>query len=381
MNLAKRLLKSSPNGDNYAAEVVDEVLHQAITLNASDIHLEQQPGEVLVRYRVGGSLLPADMLPDGSSTKVLSRIKALARLVTYRSDIPQEGRIVLRDKKFEGRVSTLPTLHGERAVIRLVSRSRCDWLPSQLGWSAAIQANFEAALARPSGVILISGIAGSGKTTTAYAGLRHLLQSADYPRSLVSLEDPIEAEISGVSQSQINPSVGYQWTEGLKALVRQDPEVMFVGEVRDSETAQVVFQAAMMGQVVDTTLHAKSVGDAVRRLLDFDVPAHHLLSGIAFLNCQRLLPSLCGACSSGGKDDTTSACEVCGGSRVGGRLLVSEQLPEFTGGLTRTVIQDLGADEIYREAQKNGMVTLRDWGSQKIASGEVSPSQLKRYLS
>lgn len=368
----------APADEHYAVGVVDRILQAAMRAQASDIHLEQLPGTILVRLRVAGSLIELATIPDGTSAKILSRVKAMARLITYRADIPQEGRIGLAERGLEARVSTLPTIHGERAVIRLASRNAESWLPPQLGLSESVLRCFQAALDRPSGVILISGTAGSGKTTTAYAGLRYLGQSSREPRSLVALEDPIESEIAGVSQSQINPSVGFGWTEGLKALLRQDPEVMFVGEIRDSETARVVFQAAMMGQLVITTLHARSAADALKRLMDLDVPAQHVVSGLEALLCQRLIRSNCSACPPRSTGQTN--CSVCGGSGFSQRMLLAEHLPVIEDALSRAIVTGADTSQLASMATQQGMIPLASLGEQLVEAGRLDPLELKRYL-
>ena len=331
-----------PKTDRYATEVVDRLLRAAIEQGASDVHLEKLPTGIQVRWRIDGTLVNLGQCVDGTSTNILARIKALARLVTYRHDIPQEGRIALADGSLEARVGTLPTLHGERVVIRMASRRALDWLPAQLGLESTALEKLLAVLGATSGVILITGPAGAGKTTTAYACMRYLQQSSTTPRSLVSLEDPIESELKGVSQSQINPNTGYTWTDGLRALLRQDPEVMLVGEIRDAETAAVVFQAAMTGQLVLSTMHARSASDALRRLLDMHVPVHHIRSALDYLVCQRLV--CCGGAQLGEPKSNENA-----------RTLTTELLPTVEGALAESIQADASTIEIETAARSQGM--------------------------
>lgn len=346
-----------PQHDQYATQVVERLLQAALSEGASDIHIEKTGAGVQLRWRVHGNLVDLGTCLDGKTTNILGRIKALARLVTYRHDIPQEGRIVWADRSLEARVGTLPTLHGERAVIRLVNQRAHAWLPEQLGLSPAILSRLQAALEAPSGVILITGPAGAGKTTTAYACLRYLLGRTEFPRSLVALEDPIEAELAGVSQSQINPAIGYTWSDGLKALLRQDPEVMLVGEIRDAETAAIVFQAAMTGQLVISTMHARTVSDALRRLLDMHVPVHHLRSALDFLLCQRLAPARCMTCQ-GQATEQVSQCLDCGGKGFCGRTPQAELLPVIEGELAEAIQAGAGSIELQRAAHSQGMQPL-----------------------
>lgn len=361
MHIAPFLTDLDPRKDDYAIRVVERLLHGAVSVGASDVHLDATPSGVLIKWRVGGDLLAVATIPDGVSAKILARVKALARLITYRHDIPQEGRIQLDDQALEARVGTLPTLHGERAVIRLVAKQTQAWYPVHLGLDSLALARLLDGLHRASGVLLISGTAGSGKTTTAYAALREVLKDDRLQRSIVSLEDPVEAEIEGVSQSPINPAVGYDWTSGLKALLRQDPEVMLVGEIREPATAAVVFQAAMAGQLVITTMHARSAADALRRLLDMQVPAHHLRSALNVLICQRLVRG-------------------SGGSGNHGRVLLAEVLPDIEGELARRILQDADTGTLNQVAQSLGMRCLATLADEAIAANRISASEMARHF-
>ncbi len=375
----------NPNADNYATQAVDRLLEHAVARGASDLHLESAQKKILARLRVDGSLTEVGELADGATTSVLGRVKALARLVTYRNDIPQEGRMILPDRNLEARVGTLPTLHGERAVIRLAGRQALDWLPGQLGLPDELLGQLENGLESSSGVILVTGPAGSGKTTTAYACLRRLLSQTSTPRSLVSLEDPIEAELPGVSQSQINPANGYGWSDGLKALLRQDPEVTFVGEIRDPETAAVVFQAALTGQLVISTMHARCSADAIRRLLDMQVPVHHLQSGLNLLICQRLLRCLCDCQTLSSEPPTGDggpgrSCSSCDDTGYRGRLLLAESLPRIEGELARAIFQDADSGQLDRIAQALGMRSLTTLGNAACEAGRIDSAELKRHF-
>ncbi|MCA9192478.1 MAG: Flp pilus assembly complex ATPase component TadA [Planctomycetales bacterium] len=333
-------LEMSPESEAYATLAVDRILKLAVDNSASDIHLERHPQGISIRMRIGGRLIDYGTIVDGSKTFVLARIKALASLVTYRVDKPQEGRMVFPNG-IEARVSTLPTLHGERAVIRVAARQTVEYFPSQLGLpNFAIEA-LMSGLELSSGVILFTGVAGAGKTTCAYASLRWLVQSVSPARSIVSLEDPIEAEIRGVSQSQISTATGYCWSDGLKAILRQDAEVLLIGEIRDAETAKLVFQAAMTGQLVISTMHARTVSDALRRLLDMQVPVHHLYSCLEFLCCQKLDPVVA--------TDSVAAAEP--------RRLRVELLPRIESELAQAIMAGAGSREIELAARMLGMTS------------------------
>ena len=382
-----------PNRDDFASRAVDRILHAAVVAGASDVHIDATPQGVTLKWRTDGSLVNLGRIPNGSTTTILGRIKALARLITYRHDLPQEGRLALphshlEARHLEARVGTLPTLHGERAVIRIAAKRTGDWLPTQLGMPASVLEQLSSALQAHSGVILLTGTAGSGKTTTAYACVREILNCPALMRSVVTLEDPVETELEGAAQSQVNPAVGYDWSSGLKALLRQDPEVMLVGEIRDAETAAVVFQAALTGQLVITTMHARSSADALRRLLDLQVPAHHLRSALNLLLCQRLVRCLCPVCRDepvpqATNDLTAEACDRCPsclGTGFRGRLLLTESFPELQGELAKTVIEDADCGTIAMVAQSLGMKTLANLASAAVAAGQIPASELRRHF-
>jgi general secretion pathway protein E len=370
-----------PTHDGYAVTVVDRILKAAVAAKATDIHFELSRERTLLLWRIDGTLIDLGSVPNGRTTSILNRIKALARLVTYRSDVPQEGRLIVPEFQLEARVGTLPTLHGERAVIRLASGRKAMRSLQELGLTDTTLNQTRQAIHSASGVILICGPAGSGKTTTAYACLRELSSESTAPRSLVTLEDPIEIEFPGAAQSQINPAVGYDWASGLKALLRQDPEVMLVGEIRDAATAAVVFDAAVTGQLVITTLHARSAADAVRRLLDMQIPAHHLLSGLNLLICQRLLRSVC-ACQPNKLigDEEVQLCPTCGGSGYNGRFLLAEVLPQVEMELARALMSDLNTKQIESIAASSGMMTLLQQATAACDAGRTTAAELKRHF-
>lgn len=369
-----------PTRDDYASQIVDRILRAAVQAEVSDVHLEAGQGTVRIRWRAAGCLLDVATIPQGKTADVLARLKALANLITYRRDIPQEGRLSLAGLSVEARVGTLPTLHGERAVIRLTTRQSVEWLPPHLGLPAEVLAGLQHSLQQPSGVILISGIAGAGKTTTAYASLRQIVSASDTTRSVVTLEDPIEQEVVGTAQSQVNPSVGYDWDVGLKALLRQDPEVLLIGEIRDAATAAVVFRAAMTGQLVITTMHARSAADALRRLLDMQVPVQHLRSALTLLLCQRLVRRVCHECRAGVSPQAMSdeICAACAGTGLGPRRLLAEMLPAVEGELARAIQGDMDSRGLEEVARAAGMLTLRQTAEKAVADGELPVREFRR---
>jgi general secretion pathway protein E len=348
--------------DDYAKSVVDRLLKAAVHAGASDIHLSEkitaQGRSVAIRLRVHGELRSLPDIADGSQTRIMNRVKALARLVTYRHDLPQEGRFEY--DQYQIRVGTLPTLHGERGVIRLQLPEADSMQIDALGLTAHATAALRTALAAHSGVVVISGPAGTGKSTTAYACIREVLaQSRD--RSVVSLEDPVECSLDQVDQSQINSEAGYNWELGLQSVLRQDPEVLLIGEIRDETAAQVVFKAATTGQLVITTLHARSAADALCRLVEMNVPVHQVRSCLLFLNCQRLLPQNCD-CSQ------DSTCKKCRGLGIVGRTLSAETLPVLNGTLAQHIQSSPDVAKIHEAALAAGMQSLSEQANQRVSS-------------
>jgi general secretion pathway protein E len=397
--------------EDYARVVVDRIMGLASQLGASDLHLDATPQGHLVRLRIDGNLLELGVVPAGERTSIVSRLKALAGLVTYRSELPQEGRLELRHQQLEARLVTLPTMHGERIVVRFGGLVQRQWMVADLGLDADTESRFHTALASPAGVILITGPVGSGKTTTAYAACRTLMaqgrQTRGRSRCVVTLEDPIECELPGVAQSQIEPHLGFDWSCGLKALLRQDPEVMLIGEVRDAETAQVAFRAAMTGQLVLSTMHARNLVDSLIRLIDLQVPSQHVLAGLQLTLCQRLIRRRCPVCATVPGNEPTSntpaagnslqaevpatvpadatgeriiGCEHCEYSGYSGRLLIAESLGELTDDLARAVCSGAQASELQRLAIQAGMTPLAELARQTVERGETTLAEVARHV-
>jgi general secretion pathway protein E len=303
-----------------------------------------------IRWRLDGVLQTVGVFPRGQSTDVVSRLKVLAELLTYRNDVPQEGRIRQVRNEIEMRVSTFPTLHGERAVVRLFAARQTFLYPENLGLPAQIEQELCQATTERSGLILLGGPAGSGKTTTAYALLRQLVRSSGNSISLVTLEDPIEMALDGVAQSQVNPAAGFDFAVGLRSLMRQDPEVLLVGEIRDRATVEIAYQAALTGHLVITTFHAGSAATAVSRLLDMGIEPYLLRSGTRAIVCQRLLRKLCRCARQNCDSDprlglaieqfrVPVGCAECSGTGYAGRLVVAEMLSVQPAPVARAVLE------------------------------------------
>ena len=396
--LAARLAGVRPDHPAAAVDLVAILLDEARAERASDVHLHPTPGGLEVHLRVDGVLARAATLPAGLASNVVARLKVLADLLTYRTDVPQEGRIRTGTGPILGeiRVSTFPTLHGERAAIRLFAPPGERLRLLDLGLPPDAAGAIDRRLASTSGAILLTGPAGTGKTTTIYACLRELVARSAGGRAIATLEDPIEAAVDGVSQAQVNAAAGFDLAGGLRALLRQDPEVIAVGEIRDRGTAEVAFQAALTGHLVLTTFHAGSAAAAIHRLLEMGIEPYLIRSGLTLVVSQRLVRTLC-ACarpaepgSPGGAADrlglpvaparTPVGCPSCLGTGYRGRAVLAEWLDP--GRLAPAALDPARSDLAALEAHaaEAGMLRLRDRALAAVAAGQTTPAEVRRVL-
>lgn len=386
--LAKRKL-AAPVG---AVEIVDAGLCAAQESGASDVHLIPSADGLDMLWRLDGVLHHVDRFPKEIAPNIVARLKVLAELLTYRVDVPQEGRIrSVANAGVEMRVSSYPTLFGEKAVVRLFVGASSYRRVADLGLPNAAQAGLSDLLLESGGVLVVSGPAGSGKTTTIYACLRELVDKFGAARSLVSLEDPIEAVIAGVAQSQINPAAGFDYATGLKSLMRQDPEVILVGEIRDRVTAETVFQASLTGQLVLTTFHAGSAAGAICRLSDMGIEPYLLRTGLLGILSQRLARRLC-ECSRTAVDEADKlgldvstcraavGCESCRGTGYRGRLLLAEFLRTEDSQIGKAILSRRDADELESLAIQSGMQSRWHHAALEIEAGHTSPAEVRRVF-
>jgi type II secretory ATPase GspE/PulE/Tfp pilus assembly ATPase PilB-like protein len=335
-----RFPQAAPGDPQFATEFVKALLVAARDAGASDVHLDPAADGIDVRWRLDGVLQPLTRVPKELGPNVIARLKVLSGLLTYETATPQEGRIWDDALRVEVRVSTFPTLYGERAVLRLLGASKqlLDSL-TQLGMPPAVLEELDRHLAATSGAVLVVGPAGSGKTTTAYACLRHIVAVSGGGRSIASLEDPIEVAVPGVAQTQVNPAIDFDMATGLRSLLRLDPEVILIGEMRDRATAEIALQAALTGQLVVTTFHAGNCGDAVRRLIELGIPAYAVSNAVRLIVGQRLVRRLCGCAHAGDVDRdarqlgfrvsrcrVAAGCDACHATGYQGRALLAEWL-------------------------------------------------------
>ena len=389
--LCEELIGLNPSDPEYATRSVDAVLGAARRVGASDIHLQPTGDGLELKYRVDGVLLPVAVLPTQVATNVIARLKVLAGLLTYHSDRPQEGRIRLPQDDVEMRVCTFPTLHGERIVVRLFGGiGRYQYL-GDLGLPDDVLGPLGLLLAETSGAILVSGPAGSGKTTTVYACLREMARQGGGARSQVSIEDPIEVAVDGVAQSQVHLPAGLDLANGLRFLMRQDPEVIVVGEIRDRPTAEAALQASLTGHLLLSTFHAGSAAETVGRLLDMGIEPYVLRSGLLAILNQRLLRRLC-SCAEPTDDPNARlglavervmaprGCDRCGGTGYRGRLLLVEMLTLSRSELARAVLERSETSAFERLAAEAGMVGRWQRACRAVDEGLTSPAEVRRVL-
>jgi general secretion pathway protein E len=377
---------------------VNDLLEKAVESRASDIHIEPFPTGLAVRLRIDGLLRPVTAPAGVLAQAVISRIKIMANLNIAERRLPQDGAARLRVGRtdIDIRVAIMPTQYGESAVIRILPKDRGLLVVDKLGFSARDEVTLRRLLKLPHGMIVITGPTGSGKTTT----LATLLSILNEPvRKILTVEDPVEYEIPGINQSQIKPGIGLTFAAALRSFVRQDPDVIMVGEIRDSETAHVAVHAALTGHLVLTTLHTETAAAAVPRLLDLGVEGYLLRSVLRAVVAQRLVRQLCERCKSartlgdadfdedprlfafgfraGDAIHEPRGCERCGGSGYRGRLGVFELL-ELTGDLRELIGEKTDGLKIDEMAIRAGMTTMLDDGIAKCRAGLTSPAEILR---
>ncbi len=352
-----------------AAAVVDRLLGAAADAGASDLHLEPGDEGLAVRLRLDGVLQDAGRLPAPLAGRAVTRLKVLAGLLSYRHDIPQEGRIESAAGRAALRLAVFPTVAGERAVVRLFAGGDRLGDLADLGLAGEQQAALGNLAARGEGMILLTGPAGSGKTTTIYAMLRHII-TATPGRSVLALEDPVEQRVPGVSQTQVGPPGGMGFAAGLRSALRQDPQVLAVGEIRDAETATTAVAAALSGHLLISTLHAGSAPAVFARLAQIGIEPFQLASAVTAVLAQRLPRRRCGSCGG-------DRCDACGNVGYAGRAMLAELL--VVGEATRAAVMIRGDREALAEAAiADGMVPLATAGRRMVEAGVTTTDELRR---
>lgn len=373
-------------------KLVNGILTKAINDGVSDIHIEPFEKTFQVRYRLDGSIYKAMNLPLSIKNAVISRIKIMAELDIAERRVPQDGRIKLRfgkRKSIDFRVSTLPTLFGESIVMRILDQSALNIDLTKLGFDSSTFDTLKRSIARPYGLILVTGPTGSGKTTTLYSVLNRLNKE---DIKILTAEDPVEFNFKGINQVPVKEDIGMTYAAALKAFLRQDPDIIMVGEIRDIDTAEIAIKAAMTGHLVFATLHTNDCPSTIGRLIDIGIPSYMLASSVTLVLSQRLARRLCPECKQvvtgynptelefhGFQKDEIKelkiygpkGCRNCNGTGYKGRVGLYE-LMEVTDDVGKAISADVPEDQLRKVAILEGMVTLRDAGLEKIRTGETS---------
>ncbi len=369
------LLESSD--DAPVIRMINALLTQALREGASDIHIEPFEQTSVVRFRIDGSLRDVVRPRKAIHASLISRIKIMAALDIAEKRLPQDGRITLRvgGKGVDVRVSTLPTGHGERAVLRLLDKEAGRLDLSHLGMSPALLPQFDQLINQPHGIVLVTGPTGSGKTTTLYAALSRLNASTT---NILTVEDPIEYDLIGVGQTQVNARIDMTFSKALRAILRQDPDVIMIGEIRDLETAQIAVQASLTGHLVLATLHTNDAAAAVTRLLDMGIEPFLLSSSLLGVMAQRLVRKLCVHCKTNdGQVWKAVGCDKCGMTGYHGRVGVYELL-QTTDEIRAQIHNQASEADIRAAAQKTGMKTMREDGERYLRDGTTTLAELLR---
>jgi len=369
------LLESSD--DAPVIRMINALLTQSLREGASDIHIEPFEQTSVVRFRIDGALRDIVRPKKAIHASLISRIKIMSQLDIAEKRLPQDGRITLRvgGKPVDVRVSTLPTGHGERAVLRLLDKEAGRLDLSHLGMDSQMLPQFDRLINQPHGIVLVTGPTGSGKTTTLYAALSRLNAAST---NIMTVEDPIEYDLNGVGQTQVNARIDMTFAKALRAILRQDPDVIMIGEIRDLETAQIAVQASLTGHLVLATLHTNDAASAVTRLLDMGIEPFLLSSSLLGVMAQRLVRKLCPQCKTfDGSSWHAVGCERCGHTGYHGRVGVYELL-ETTEQIRSQIHNRQSEAEIRDTALKTGMKTMRDDGERWLADGTTTRAELVR---
>ncbi|WP_444958809.1 GspE/PulE family protein [Microbulbifer sp. ZKSA002] len=390
-------LKDPEANDQHIVNIVDWLLQHAFDQRASDIHIEPRREVGRIRFRIDGVLHPIHELPDQVNAAVTSRLKILGRMNVAEKRKPQDGRIKTKrpdGSEVELRLSTLPTAFGEKLVMRIFDPEVLARSYSDLGLGGDDLARWQTMLSRPNGIVLVTGPTGSGKTTTLYTGLKQLATSAV---NVSTVEDPIEMVEESFNQTQVHHAIGFDFAAGIRTLMRQDPDIIMVGEIRDLETAQMAVQAALTGHLVISTLHTNDAPTAVTRLLDLGLPHYLLKSTILGVMAQRLVRTLCPSCKQEDKIEEADwqslvkpwraplpekvyrpeGCLECRNTGYRGRQGIYEILP-FSESVQAIVTSDCDLQQLRRQAMREGMNSLRLSGAKKVAAGLTTVAEVLR---
>jgi type IV pilus assembly protein PilB len=382
-------------------KLVNGIIARAVDESASDIHFEPQAKDLLIRFRHDGVLHEIMTIPKRLQAGVLSRLKIMADLDIAERRVPQDGRIglVVGGRPIDMRVASLPTVYGEKIVIRLLDRSNVMLRLEDLGFSEQALSRFTRSFLKPYGAVLVTGPTGSGKSTTLYATL-NILNTTE--KNIITVEDPVEYRLGGINQVQINPKAGLTFASGLRSILRCDPDIIMIGEIRDRETAQIAVESALTGHLVLSTLHTNNAPGALSRLTEMGVEPFLTASAVDCVIAQRLVRKLCSYCKEsypttremlerldfpekvveGWKDielQRAVGCPRCNNTGYKGRMGIYEIMP-VTEAIERLIVERKSADEIMRVAAAEGMVSLRQDGLERVLQGMTSIEEISRVI-
>jgi len=385
-----------PGEDAPIVKLVNLVIEEAVQSNASDLHIEPEEKLVNVRYRIDGILHKHTMIPKDLQSAVISRFKIMADLDIAEKRIPQDGRMLMKvgSKDIDFRVSTCPTVHGENIVLRVLDKSSMTLGLEKLGFSSRELGLFNELIEQPYGIILVTGPTGSGKTTTLYSALKKINRE---DINIMTVEDPVEYQFPGIRQVHVNVKAGLTFASALRSFMRQDPDVIMVGEIRDLETAEIAVQAALTGHLVLSTLHTNDSPSAFTRLVEMGVEPFLVSSSVLGVLAQRLVRRICSHCKeeyepsaellkSLGLEDKIGTgvifsrgrgCELCNNSGYKGRVGIYEML-KVSPGLQQMILKKESADLIREQAQGQGLQTLSQVALEKLLSGQTTPEEVLR---
>ena len=372
-------------------KLINATITKAVKARASDIHLEPFENKLSIRFRVDGVLREVLQYQKNITQMIISRIKIMSKLDISERRLPQDGRISISVGKrdIDLRVSTLPSSFGERVVLRILEKDKTHIQLEQLGFSQEILASFRKNLAKNEGIILVTGPTGSGKTTSLYSGLREI---SDRSQNILTIEDPVEYALEGIGQTQVNTKTGLTFAKGLRAILRQDPDIVMVGEIRDKETAEIAIQASLTGHLVLSTVHTNSAINAITRLRDMGIEPYLLSSSLIFVLSQRLVRKLCPHCKTDDEDSKNIlekykikgnaykpvGCDKCDNTGYKGRLSIGEYV-SIDEKISEFIHNSASENEMSEYVFKNNKKIFEN-GLQVVASGDTSISELMRVI-
>lgn len=380
--------------DSPVVRLVNQMIQQAVQLRASDIHVDPNESQVVIRYRIDGVLRNERTVPKQMQGFITARLKIMARLNIAERRLPQDGRMKMTVdfKQIDIRVSSLPTIHGEKIVLRILDLSNSIKPIDQLGFTPHNQRLFQQMIEQPYGILLITGPTGSGKTTTLYSALDHLNEET---ANIITVEDPVEYQLEGINQVQVNSTIGLSFSAGLRSILRQDPNIVMVGEIRDGETAEIAIRASLTGHLVLSTIHTNDSVSTVTRFRDMGVASYLIASSLVGVVAQRLVRKICSECSiayeaseqerlflaSRGVEATTlhrgKGCGNCNKTGYRGRIAIHEVMI-VTDTLRLLISQDSSIQDMRKLAEQEGLIQLLDDGIDKVRRGVTTLQEVLR---